>query len=47
MYYARVLQVLVTSPSDVPKSMIDGVIDSIEKWNKLNSVAKNIILKPY
>ncbi len=46
MYYARVLQVLVTSPSDVPKSMIDGVIDSIEKWNKLNSVAKNIILKP-
>lgn len=46
MYYARVLQVLVTSPGDVPKSMIDGVIDSIEKWNKLNSVAKNIILKP-
>ena len=46
MYYARVLQVLVTSPGDVPKSMIDGVIDSVEKWNKLNSVAKNIILKP-
>lgn len=46
MYYARVLQVLVTSPGDVPKSMIDSVIDSIKKWNKLNSEAKSIILKP-
>lgn len=46
MYYARVLQVLVTSPSDVPKSIIDNVIDSIKEWNQLNSVARKIILKP-
>lgn len=46
MYYARVLQVLVTSPSDVPKAIIENVIESINQWNKLNSAARNIILKP-
>ena len=46
MFYARILQVLVTSPSDVPKTMTDSVIHSIEKWNRLNSEAKKIFLKP-
>lgn len=46
MYYARVLQVLVTSPSDVPNEIIENVIESINLWNKLNSVARNIYLKP-
>lgn len=46
MYYARVLQVLVTSPNDVPKSIIENVIESVNQWNKLNSSVRNIYLKP-
>lgn len=46
MFYARVLQVLVTSPSDVPKTIIENVIESVNQWNKLNSAARNIYLKP-
>lgn len=46
MFYARVIQVLITSPSDVPKSIIENVIESINDWNKINSESRRIMLKP-
>lgn len=46
MFYARVIQVLITSPSDVPKSIIENVIESINDWNKINSESRRIMLNP-
>lgn len=46
MYNARVLQILITSPSDVHQSIINKIFDYINQWNRLNSAAKKLILKP-
>lgn len=46
MYNARVLQVLITSPSDVQPSIIRKIYEIIENWNRLNSANKNMVLRP-
>lgn len=46
MFNAHVFEVLITSPSDVPKKIIDNIYESIYKWNRIHSKNKNIILKP-
>ena len=46
MYNARVIQILITSPSDVQQSIINKIFDYISKWNRLNSFTKKLILKP-
>ena len=46
MYYARVIRVLITSPSDIDKTIIGNIIDYIDRWNRLNSVSRKIVLRP-
>ena len=46
MYPARVLQVIITIPNDVPNTYFNNVVESINKWNLFNSETLKIILKP-
>lgn len=46
MYISKILQVIITTPSDVPASCIKRVIDSISEWNRLNSKTRRIVLMP-
>lgn len=46
MYISKILQVIITTPGDVPASCIKRVIDSISEWNRLNSKTRRIVLMP-
>lgn len=46
MFDAHVLEVLITSPNDVPPGLISDIQQEIYTWNRINSRKEKIILKP-